>query len=168
VHIGLTVEAYVNYIVVKSKRQGDLIQDLEIAFCCLRTNNINLNPKKCVFGVPRGMLLGYIVSQRGIEVNPEKVSAITKMGLIRDVKGIQKVMGSLAALSRFISWLGEKGLPLYRLLKKAKHFMWSIEVEEAHDNLKRMLTTTPILVPLDPQNLCFSMLQQQLRSSALP
>ena len=65
------------------------------------------------------MLLGYIVSQRGIEANPEKVSAITKMGPIRDVKGMQKVTGCLAALSRFISRLGQKVLPLYRLLKKA-------------------------------------------------
>jgi len=54
------------------------------------------------------MLLGYIVSQRGIEANPEKVSAITKMGPIRDVKGVQKVTGCLVALSRFISWLGKK------------------------------------------------------------
>ena len=61
-HIGSTVEAYVDDIVVKSKRRGDLIQDLEIAFSCLRTSRIKLNPEKCVFGVPRGMLLGYIVS----------------------------------------------------------------------------------------------------------
>jgi len=61
-HIGSTVEAYIDDIVVKSKRQGDLIQDLEIAFGCLRANKIKLNPEKCVFGVPRGMLLGYTVS----------------------------------------------------------------------------------------------------------
>jgi len=58
--------------------------------------------------VPRGMLLGYIVSQRGIEANPKNFSAIARMGPIRDVKGVQKVMGCLAALSRFISRLGEK------------------------------------------------------------
>ena len=61
-HIGSTVEAYVDDIVVKPKRQGDLIRDLEIAFSCLRANQIKLNPEKCVFVVPRGMLLGYIVS----------------------------------------------------------------------------------------------------------
>jgi len=101
-HIGSTVEAYVDVIVVKSKKRGDLIEDLEIAFGYLCANNIKLNPEKCVFGVPRGMLLGYIVSQRGIEANPENVSTITKMGPIRDVKGVQKMTGSLAALSRFI------------------------------------------------------------------
>jgi len=121
-HIGLTVEAYVDDIVVKSKKQANVIQDLEIAFSCLRTNKIKLNPKKCVFGVPQGMLLGYIVSQRSIEANPEKVLAIAKMGPIRDVKGIQKVAGCLAVLSCFISRLGEKALPLYQLLKKAECF----------------------------------------------
>jgi hypothetical protein len=64
------------------------------------------------------MLLGYIVSQRGIEPNPEKVTTLEWMGPIRDLKGAQKVLGCLAALSRFILQLGEKGLPLYRLLKK--------------------------------------------------
>jgi hypothetical protein len=68
------------------------------------------------------MLLGYIVSQRGIEPNPEKVVALDRMGLIRDLKRVQKVLGCLAALSRFISRLDEKGLPLYGLVKKHEHF----------------------------------------------
>jgi hypothetical protein len=83
---------------------------------------MKLNPEKCVFGVPRGMLLGYIVSQQGIEPNPEKVSSLERMGPIRDLKGVQKVLGCLTALSHFISRLSEKGLPLYRLLKKHEHF----------------------------------------------
>jgi len=96
------------------------------------------------------MLLGYIVSQRGIEANPEKVSAVARMGPIRDVKGVQKITGCLAALSRFISRLGEKALPLYWLLKKAKCFSWTPEAEEALDSLKKTLTTAPVLVPLQP------------------
>ena len=85
-----TVEAYVDVIVVKSKRQGDLIQDHKIAFGCLRANKIKLNPEKSVFGMPRGMLLGYIVSQRGIEANPKKVSTITKMGLFETSRAYRK------------------------------------------------------------------------------
>jgi len=121
-HIGSTVEAYVDDFIVKSKKRGNLIQDLEIAFGCLRANKIKLNLEKCVIGVPRGMLLGYIVSQRSIEANPEKDSAIARMGPIRDVKGVQKITGCLAALSCFISRLGERALLLYRLLKKAERF----------------------------------------------
>jgi hypothetical protein len=75
-HIGRTVEAYVDGIVVKTKKADDLVGDLRIALGCLRANRVKLKPEKCVFGVPRGMLLGDIVSQRGIEANPEKVAAL--------------------------------------------------------------------------------------------
>ena len=98
-HIGRIVEAYVDDIVVKSRKTDDLVADLKITFDCLRAKGVKLNPEKCVFGVPRSMLLCFIVSQRGIEPNPEKVSAITRMGPIRDLKGVQKVMGCVAALS---------------------------------------------------------------------
>jgi hypothetical protein len=67
---------------------------------------------------------------------------------IKDLKGVQRVMGCLAALSRFISRLGERGLPLYRLLRKAESFTWTLEAEEALGNLKKLLTNAPILVPL--------------------
>jgi hypothetical protein len=146
-HIGRTVEAYVDDIVVKTRKASDLLSDLEITFRCLRAKGVKLNPEKCVFGVPRGMLLGFIVSERGIEANPEKITAITNMGPIKDLKGVQRVMGCLAALSRFISRLGEKGFPLYHLLRKAERFTWTPEAEEALGNLKALLTNAPILVP---------------------
>jgi hypothetical protein len=69
------------------------------------------------------------------------------MGPIRDLKGVQKVLGCLAALSRFISRLSEKGLPLYRLLKKHERFSWAVEAQEALDKLKAMLARMPILMP---------------------
>ena len=81
-HLGRNVEAYVDDIVVKSRKADDLIADLRIAFDCLWAKGVKFNPEKCVFGVPRGMLLGFIVSQQGIEPNPYKVSAITRMGPI--------------------------------------------------------------------------------------
>jgi hypothetical protein len=108
---------------------------------------VKLNPEKCVFRVPRGMLLGYIVSQRGVEPNPEKVTTLERMGPIRDLKGVQKVLGCLAALSCFISRLGEKRLPLYRLLKKHERFSWTVEAQEVLDKLKATLAHTPILTP---------------------
>ena len=93
------------------------------------------------------MLFGFIVSQQGIKPNHEKVSAITRMGPIRDLKGVQKVMGCLANLNRFISLLGEKGLPLYRLLRKSERFSWTPEAQEALDKLKASLTSAHILTP---------------------
>jgi hypothetical protein len=142
-----TVEAYVDDIVVKTRKASDLISDLEVTFRCLKAKSVKLNLEKCVFGVPRGMLLGFIVSERGIKANPEKIATITNMGPIKDLKGVQRVMGCLAALSRFISRLGEKGLPMYRLLRKAERFTWTPEAEEALGNLKALLTNAPILVP---------------------
>jgi hypothetical protein len=146
-HIRRTVEAYVDDIVVKSKKVGDLVNDLRIAFECLRANGVKLNPEKCVFGVPLGMLLGYIVSQRGIKPNPEKVSALEWMGQIRDLKGVQRVLGCLVALSRLISRLGEKGLPLYRLFRKSERFSWTVVAQESLDKLKATLAHAPILTP---------------------
>ena len=81
----------------------DLIANLATTFANLRRFNIRLNPEKCVFGVPKKKLLGYIVSKRGIEANPEKIMAISNMGPIHNNKGIQRLTGCLAALSRFIS-----------------------------------------------------------------
>jgi hypothetical protein len=149
-HIGRTVEAYVDDIVVKTRKASDLLSDLETTSKCLRAKGVKLNPEKCVFGVPRGMLLGFIVSERGIEANPEKIAAITNMGPIKDLKGVQRVMGCLAALSRFISRLSEIGLPLYCLLRKTERFSWTPEAEEALENLKALLTCVPILVPPAP------------------
>ena len=92
-------------------------------FANLRRFNIKLNPEKCVFGVLKGKLLGYIVSERGIEANPKKIMAISNMGPICNVKGVQRLTGCLAAMSRFISRLGERGMPLYKLLKKTDTFV---------------------------------------------
>jgi hypothetical protein len=140
-HIGRTVEAYVDDIVVKTRKASDLLSNLETTFKCLKAKGVRLNPEKCVFGVPRGMLLGFIVSERGIEANPEKIAAITNMGPVKDLKGLQRVMRCLATLSRFISRLGERGLPLYRLLRKTERFTWTLEAEEALGNLKALLTS---------------------------
>ena len=78
-------------------------------------------------GFPKGKLLGYIVSERGIEANPKKIMAISNMGPIRNIKGVQRFTDCLAALSRFISQLGEQGMPLYKLLKKTDAFVWTEE-----------------------------------------
>jgi hypothetical protein len=101
--IGRIIEAYVDDIVFKSKKTGDLVPDLTEVFAKLRQHGVKLNLEKCVFGVPRGMLLGFVVSERGIEANPEKISAIMDMGSIKNLKGVQHVPGCLTTLSRFIA-----------------------------------------------------------------
>jgi hypothetical protein len=111
---------------------------------------VKLNPEKCVFGVPRGMLLGFVVLERGIKANPKKILAIMDIGPIKNLKGVQWVTGCLAALSLFIARLGERSLPLYTLMKKSDHFTWTLEAQEALDSLKNMLKSPPILTALTP------------------
>ena len=86
--IGRNVEAYIDDMVVKTKTANNLIADLEETFANLNKYQWKLNPSKCIFGVPSGILLGYIVSARGIEPNPDKVSAITNMKRPTCVKDI--------------------------------------------------------------------------------
>ena len=122
-----TIVVFVDDIVVKIARACDLIANLAATFVNLQRFNVKLNPEKCVFEVPKGKLLRYIVSERGIEANPEKIIAISNMGPIRNIKGVQRLTRCLAALSRFISRLGEQGMPLYKLLKKIDASGWTKE-----------------------------------------
>jgi hypothetical protein len=111
------IEAYVDDVVVKTRNSDTLVADLEETFSSLREYPWKLNPNKCVFGVPSGKLLDFIISHRGIEANPEKIFAITKMKAPTCIKDVQKFTGCMAALNRFISKLGERGLPFFKLIK---------------------------------------------------
>src|SRR6266511_3441366 len=145
------VEAYVDDIVIKSWVKEDLISDLSEMFANLRRFRWKLNPEKCVFGVPSGKLLGFIMSYRDIEANPEKLKDIFKMNSPIALKDVQKLMGCMAALSRFVSRLGEQAMPFYKLLKKQDKFQWTLEVQQAFDELKEFLTSPPVLVPPMPE-----------------
>src|SRR3954468_13818011 len=143
--IGKTVEAYVDDVVVKTKHVESLVDDLRPTFDNLRTYDIKLNPEKCVFVVPAGKLLGFIVSSRGIEANPAKIRALSHLAIPTDLKKIQKLTGCVAALSRFISQLREKALPLYRLLRCTKHFEWMDAATAGLEEIKAILATNPVL-----------------------
>jgi hypothetical protein len=104
-------------VVVKTKVASTLVDDLDQTFKALNKFQWKLNPNKCIFGVPSGILLSNIVSHDGIWPNLEKVKVIMKIKLPKCVKDIHKLTRCMAALSRFISWLDEKGLPFFKLLK---------------------------------------------------
>jgi hypothetical protein len=145
-HLNNNVEAYVDDVVVKTRNSDTLIADLEETFASLREYQWKLNPNKCVFGVPSGKLLGFIISHRGIEANPEKISAITNIKAPTCIKDVQKLTGSMAALNRFISRLGERGLPFFKLLKHQEKFVWTPEVDQALAQLKDFLSMPPVLM----------------------
>src|SRR5437773_1522823 len=145
------VEAYINDITIKSRVKEDLISDLSETFTNLRSFRWKLNPKKCVFGVPSGRLLSFIVSYHGIEANPEKLKDIFRMNLLTFLKDVQKLTGCMAAPSYFVSHLGEQAMPFYKLLKKQDKFQWTPEAQQAFDKLKEFLTKPPVLVPPMPE-----------------
>jgi hypothetical protein len=107
------IEVYVDDIMVKTKRGSTLVEDLTLVFDKLRATRTRPNSEKCVFVVSAGKLLGFLVSHRGIEANPEKIKAIEIMRPPARIKDVQKLTGSLAALSRFISRLAERALPFF-------------------------------------------------------
>nr|CAE04690.1 OSJNBb0015D13.5 [Oryza sativa Japonica Group] len=148
--LGRNVEAYVDDLVVKTRNQETLLSDLAETFESLRSARIKLNPDKCVFGVPTGKLLGFLVSARGIEANPEKIRAIERMRPPSKLRDVQCVTGCMVALSRFISRLGEKALPLFKLLKRSGPFTWTEEAERALTQLKVYLSSPPVLVAPEP------------------
>ena len=100
--MGRNAEASVDDIVVKTREKNTLIQDLEETFANLRKVNIKLNPAKFVFGVPSGKLLGFLVSHRGIEANPDKIRAIEEMQPPRCLKDMQRLAGCMASLGRSV------------------------------------------------------------------
>ena len=113
-----------------------------------------LNPAKCVFNVPTGKLLGFLVSNRGIEANLEKIKAITPLAKPVCVNDVQRLAGRIAALSRFISRLGEKAIPLYEMMKKTYNFVWSDAGNAAFEDLKKQLAKPPVLAtPIDKEPL---------------
>jgi hypothetical protein len=132
-------------MVVKTRNSDTLIADLEETFTSLREYRWKLNPNKCVFGVPSGKLLSFIISHRGIEANPEKISAITNMKAATCIKDVQKLTGCMAALNRFISKLGERGLPFFKLLKHQEKFTWTPEADQALAQLKDFLSKPLVL-----------------------
>src|SRR3954469_2644332 len=142
--IGRNAEVYVNDIVVKSAEGSSLLADLAKTFQSLRTYDIKLNPEKCVFGVLAGKLLGFIVSSRGIEANPAKIRPLSQLDIPTDLKQIQKLTECVAALSRFISRLREKALPLYLLLRRTEHFKWTEAATAGLDEIKARLATNPV------------------------
>src|SRR6266566_1617963 len=143
--IGRNFHPYVDDIVVKSRKNETLLDDLKETFDNLRVYKMMLNPAKCVFGVPAGKLLGFLVSERGIEANPDKIKAITSLAKPENINDVQRMAGRIAALSRFISRLGEKAIPLYQMLKKTDDFVWSDAADAAFEALKKQLAEPPVL-----------------------
>lgn len=151
--LGRNVEAYVDDMIVKRKAVSDHARDLEETLATLRKYHMKLNPKKCVFGVTVGKCLGFLVDERGMEANPDKIQVVQDMKSPKIVKEVQRLTGCMAALNIFLSRLADKALPFFQTLKKQR-FQWDEEAEDTFCKLKNHLQTLPkLLSPLPGETL---------------
>ncbi|XP_064992418.1 uncharacterized protein LOC135629158 [Musa acuminata AAA Group] len=149
------MEVYVYDMIVKSQGAGMHLADLAEAFATLHKFGMRLNPTKCTFGVTSGKFLGFIVHERGINANPEKVQAIINMQSPRTIKDLQQLNGRLVALSRFLARSGDRCLPFFKALKNPKNFRWTLECEEAFKQVNQHLASLPRLASVSPgEKLC--------------
>ncbi|RDX94533.1 pol, partial [Mucuna pruriens] len=154
--LGRDVEVYVDDMVARSQCMKEHCGALGRIFDVLRKHKLPLNPSKCSFGVKAGKFLGFMLTERGIEANPEKCQAIANVRSPRNIKEVQQLMGKLTALARFISKLAEMSTPVFATLKKEGKFAWTDECEEAFLRLKAMMTTPLVLTrPKAGMPLCF-------------
>ena len=127
--IDRNMEVYVDDMLVKSREELAHLDDLKETFSTFKQYQMKLNPSKCAFGVSSKKFLGFMVSQRGIEANPEKVQAILNMTSPKTITEVLKLTGRIAALNRFVCRATDKRLPFFKTLKQA--FSWTDECEVA-------------------------------------
>ena len=132
-------------MLIKSKNEESHLDNLRETFDTLRKYQMRLNSTKCVFGVSSSKFLGFMVSQRGIEANLEKVRAILNMTSPKSVKEVQRLPRQIATLNRFVSKATDKCLPFFKTMKQA--FQWTEECEVAFQALKEYLSKSPLLSP---------------------
>ncbi|KAK8505875.1 hypothetical protein V6N12_042899 [Hibiscus sabdariffa] len=144
------IEVYVDDMIAKTQTEEEHLQNLRKPFLRLRKYRLRLNPAKCTFAVTSGKLLGFIVSKKGIEVDPDKVKAIQDLSPPQTQKEVRGFLGRLNYISRFISQLTNKCDPVFKLLRKNNSGVWDNECQSAFEKVKKYLTNPPVLVAPTP------------------
>ncbi|GJU05327.1 reverse transcriptase domain-containing protein [Tanacetum coccineum] len=142
---GRNMEVYVDDMVIKIRDKEDMLADIQGTFERLQRINMNLNPKKCSFGMEEGQFLGHIVSKQGFKANPTKVQASTSLKRPKTIKKVQSLNGKLAAFNRFLAKSAEKSLPFFETLKgclEKKDFMWTKEADRTFEDMKKYRKTS--------------------------
>ena len=122
--LGKSMEAYIDDMVVKSREPETHLDDLRQTFNTLRKYQLKLNAAKCVFGVSSGKFLGHPVTRRGIEADPDQITALRSLQSPRTTKEVQKLTGMISALNRFVSRSSDKCRPFFQLLRKKAGYVW--------------------------------------------
>ncbi|XP_040957772.1 uncharacterized protein [Gossypium hirsutum] len=140
------LEVYVDDMLVKSGNMEEHVRNLSKAFVVLRAHNIKLNIEKCAFSVQVGRFLGFIISKRGIKVNPKKIRAILEMPPPQTIKDIQSLTCRVVALNRSISRMADKCLTFFKALRTS--FSWTKKCQTTFEELKLYLTSPLLLKSL--------------------
>ena len=154
--LGKNIEIYIDDMVVKSKVVSEHLGDLRVIFEILRSYRLRLNASKCSFGVGSGKFLAYMVTYKGIEINPDQIKAINDLRTPRNPREVQKLTGMAAALNRFISRSADRCRPFFLLINKWKNFEWTEECASAFQQLKDYLIRSPIMSSLKPDEVLFA------------
>ena len=141
------VEVYVDDMIVTSRDRADHWAALECFFQRIRFFRLRLNPKKCTFGVTSGNLLGYMISERGIEEDPDKIRAILDMSPPQTEIEIRGFLGRLQYISRFIVRLTDTCEPIFRLLRKKQPKVWDDQCQQVFERIREYFLSPPVLVP---------------------
>ncbi|KAH9307169.1 hypothetical protein KI387_043841 [Taxus chinensis] len=142
---GKCIVIYLDDLTVFSKTRADHFDHLETVLQRCREHGISLNPKKSVFCVTEGKLLGHIVSKDGIKIDPERVQAIQQIPLPTSKKGVHSFFGKINFLRRFIPDFAELTLNISQMMKGKQTFGWSSEGKESFEGIKKAIAKTPVL-----------------------
>ena len=141
------IEVYVNDMIAESQGEDDHVVNLRRLFERLRKFQLKLNSANCTFGATSKKLLGFVVSKRGIKIDPNKVWMIQDLPPPRTQKEVRSFMGRLNYIARFISQMTAKCDSIFKMLRKHNFGEWEEECQEAFDKVKEYLTNPPVLVP---------------------
>jgi len=133
------IECYVDDMIAKSRTEEEHLDNLQKLFERLRKFKLRLNPNKCTFGVRTGKLLGFIVSERGIEVDPAKVKAIQEMPTPKTEREVRGFLGRSNYISRIMSNLTATCEPLFKMLRKEQEVRWNDDCQRAFERIKEYL-----------------------------
>eukprot|EP00253_Pinus_taeda_P005904 PITA_05904 len=160
---------YLDDLTPFSKSDQEHIKHLRQIFLKCRKYGISLNPKKSLFGLEEGKLLGHIISKDGIRIDPDRIQAILQMPHPRNVKELQGFLGKINFLRRFIPNLAELIRLLNNMLKKDSKVKWTVEANQAFEGIKLTLTQTPVLTnpQFDREFIIFSFASQHTIAAVL-
>jgi hypothetical protein len=143
--INICVVVYLDDMTVYSKNRKDHIQHLTQVFERCRKYIISLNPKKTIFGVEEGKLLGHIISHEGIRIDPKRIKAIAQLPIPHNKKAMQSFFGKMNFVRKFTPDFTETIKPLQKMIRKDEDFKWDDERKVVVNNIKTSISQALVL-----------------------